>query len=233
MKIDIWSDVVCPFCYVGKRHFEQALARFPHRDQVEVVWHSFELDPHAEKAPEGNVVDLVSRKYGLSRDQAEASQRQIAAMAAQAGLDFQWEQCRPGNTFDAHRLIQLASERGLADAAEERLFRAYFTEGELVSDTETLVRLADEIGLDPVEVGQVLASDGFAEAVRADESRASAYGIRGVPFFVLDERLGVSGAQPVEAFTQALEQAWGSREPLTMVSGPSAGPVCEDDSCAV
>ena len=232
MKIDIWSDVVCPFCYVGKRHLEQALEQFAHRDAVEVVWHSFELDPDAETTPDGNVVDLVSRKYGMSREQAEASQRQIAQMAAAAGLDFQWQRCRPGNTFDAHRLLHLAASHGLGDAAQERLLRGYFTEGEAVGDPETLVRLATEIGLADREVRDVLESGRFADDVRADEAQAAAYGIRGVPFFVLDERLGVSGAQPVEVFAQALTQAWESRSPLTLVAGGSGAPVCADDSCA-
>lgn len=232
MKIDIWSDVVCPFCYIGKRRLEAALAEFPHRDDVEVVWHSFELDPTAEAAPAGTLPDRLARKYGMSREQAVASQENLAANAATVGLDFQWAKAQPGNTFDAHRLIHLAGASGLADPAKERLLRAYFTEGRAIGDRDTLVELATEVGLDPAVVRQVLESDDYAREVRADEDQARAYGINGVPFFVLAGKYGVSGAQPTEVFTEALTQAWTETHPLQMVTG-ATGEGCGGDGCAV
>ena len=232
MKIDIWSDVVCPFCYIGKRRLEAALAEFPHRDDVEVAWHSFELDPTAEAAPAGSLPDRLAKKYGMSREQAVASQENLSANAATVGLDFQWGKAQPGNTFDAHRLIHLAGASGLADAAKERLLRAYFTEGRPIGDRATLVELATEVGLDPTVVRQVLESQDYAEAVRADEEQARAYGINGVPFFVLDGRYGISGAQPTEVFTEALTQAWTEAHPLQMATSATAEG-CEGDGCAV
>jgi len=232
MKIDIWSDVVCPFCYIGKRRLEAALAEFPHRDDVEVAWHSFELDPTAEAAPAGSLPDRLAKKYGMSREQAVASQENLSANAATVGLDFQWGKAKPGNTFDAHRLIHLAGASGLADAAKERLLRAYFTEGRPIGDRATLVELATEVGLDPAVVRQVLESQDYAEAVRADEEQARAYGINGVPFFVLDGRYGISGAQPTEVFTEALTQAWTEAHPLQMATSATAEG-CEGDGCAV
>ncbi len=232
MKIDIWSDVVCPFCYIGKRRLEAALAEFPHRDDVEVAWHSFELDPTAEAAPAGSLPDRLAKKYGMSREQAVASQENLSANAATVGLDFQWGKAQPGNTFDAHRLIHLAGASGLADAAKERLLRAYFTEGRPIGDRATLVELATEVGLDPTVVRQVLESQDYAEAVRADEEQARAYGINGVPFFVLDGRYGTSGAQPTEVFTEALTQAWTEAHPLQMATSATAEG-CEGDGCAV
>ncbi len=232
MKIDIWSDVVCPFCYVGKRRLESALAEFPHRDDVEVVWHSFELDPNAEAAPAGSLPDRLAAKYGMTREQAVASQESLAANAATVGLDFQWEKAHPGNTFDAHRLIHLAAETGRGDAAKERLLHAYFTEGRAIGDPETLATLAIEVGLDGAQVRHVLASDAYADAVRADEDQARAYGINGVPFFVLDGKFGISGAQPAEVFSQALTQAWTESHPLQMVT-TAHGDSCEGDACAL
>ncbi len=232
MKIDIWSDVVCPFCYIGKRRIEAALAEFPHRDEVEIVWHSFELDPSARSAPAGSLPDRLAAKYGMSREQAVASQESLAANAATVGLDFQWDKARPGNTFDAHRVIHLAATRGLADAAKERLLRAYFTESRDIADGDTLVGLATEVGIEETEVRSVLDSDAFAADVRGDEAQARAYGITGVPFFVLDGKFGISGAQPTELFTQALTQAWTEAHPLQMVT-TTPGDACEGDACAI
>jgi predicted DsbA family dithiol-disulfide isomerase len=235
MKIDIWSDVVCPFCYVGKRHLEQALEAFPHADDVEVVWHSFELDPGAATESEGYLVDKLAAKYGMSVEQATAGQEQLAARAAAVGLDFRWQQAKLANTFDAHRLIHLAASLGRQDVMKERLLRAYFTEGEQVGDRETLVRLAAEAGIDADTAREALASDAWGEDVRRDEAQARAYGINGVPFFVIDEKYGISGAQPTEVFEQALAQAWGEAHPLQMVTpaGTAGGPSCDGDGCTV
>ncbi|MGE9808373.1 DsbA family oxidoreductase [Janibacter sp. G1551] len=234
MKIDIWSDVVCPFCYVGKRHLEQALEQFPHADDVEIEWHSFELDPNAENKPDGSLVDALAAKYGMSTEQATASQEQLAARAGAVGLDFQWRQAKLSNTFDAHRLIHLAKSLGRQDAMKERLLRAYFSEGEPVGDTDTLVRLATEIGIDEAVAREALVSGAHAEDVRRDEAQARAYGISGVPFFVIDEKYGISGAQPTEVFEQALDQAWTEAHPLTMVTPAGASNAsCDGDGCSI
>ncbi|MGW5241122.1 DsbA family oxidoreductase [Monashia sp. NPDC004114] len=211
MKIDIWSDIVCPFCYLGKRRLEQALATFEHRDEVEVTWHSFELDRGAPAVSSQPLVDLVASKYGISPDQAAEQHRSIAAAAIELGLEFNWEQARYGNTFDAHRVVHLAADHGLADLAHDRLMRAYFTDGLAVGDRDSLVALALEIGLDESEVREMLDSDDYGNHVRSDEATAKMLGIESVPFFVLDRKYGLSGAQPVGVFQQALATAWATR----------------------
>ena len=233
MKIDIWSDIVCPFCYIGKRRLEAAVAQFEHSDEVEVTWHSFELDRGAVAVSDVPLVDLVASKYGTTREQAIAQHRSMAHAAAELGLEFSWETARYGNTFDAHRVVHLAAEQGLADAAHERLMRAYFTEGLAVGDRETLVRLAGEIGLDAVAVRDMLESDDYGNHVRSDEATAKMLGIGSVPFFVFDRKYGVSGAQPVEVFTQALETAWATRHevPEPVAVGGGCGGGCGAGGC--
>ncbi|HKV85576.1 MAG TPA: DsbA family protein [Ktedonobacterales bacterium] len=208
MHVEIWSDVVCPWCYIGKRRFETALAQFPHRDEVEVTYRSFQLDPDAPSHSEGTITEALASKYGVSRAQAEAMNSRVSGIAAQEGLDYHLETARRANTFTAHRLIHFAGARGRQHEMKERLLRAYFTESADIGDIETLVRLAVEIGLEAEEVREALAGDAYADAVRADERRARMLGITGVPFFVIDEKYGVSGAQPAELFMDALTQAW-------------------------
>ena len=205
VSVEIWSDVVCPWCYVGKRRFERALAAFEH--PVEVTWRSFELDPSAPSEREGTASEHLARKYGMSVEQAEASHSQMTELAAAEGLEYHLDRTRGGNSLDAHRLVHLAAGHGLQDAMQERLMRAYFTEGEAIGDRDTLARLATELGLDPAP----LAGDAYADAVRADEALAARIGINGVPYFVFDRRYGVSGAQPSELLLQALEPAWTAR----------------------
>jgi predicted DsbA family dithiol-disulfide isomerase len=205
MQVDIWSDVVCPWCYIGKRRFENALARFEHRDQVQVVFHSFELDPSAQASPAGSNPDRLAKKYGISREQAVQQNERLARMAAAEGLDFHFDKAQPGNTFDAHRVLHLAREQGKQPEMKERLFRAYFSEGQQLGDRETLIHLAREAGLD---ARAVLESDDYAEEVREDERLAADLGISGVPFFVLNGRYGVSGAQPADLLLSVLEQVW-------------------------
>ncbi|MDP2309743.1 MAG: DsbA family oxidoreductase [Pseudomonadota bacterium] len=229
MQIDVWSDVVCPWCYVGKRRLEQALARFAHRDDVQVVWHSFELDPNAPKEATMSLGELLGKKYGMSREKVDAMQASLTSVAALDGLAFAFEKARPENTFDAHRLLHFAAGLGLQGALKERLLRAYFTEGRRIGDHAELTALAAEVGLDPAAVAAVLAApDAYARDVRADQDSGRALGIRGVPFFVLDKKYGVSGAQPAEALLAAITQAWGERAPSV-----AAGEVCEDGVCAV
>jgi predicted DsbA family dithiol-disulfide isomerase len=208
VKVEIWSDVVCPWCYIGKRRFERAVERFAHRDEVQVTWRSFELDPQAPAERGVDPATHLAEKYGIARDEAVAMQARVTDLAAQEGLTYHLATARGGNTFDAHRLVQLATERGRGGDMEERLFRAYFTEGESIGDPDTLVRLADEAGLDAAEARAVLEGDAYADRVRADEQEAAAIGARGVPFFVIDRRYGVSGAQASELLLSALDQAW-------------------------
>lgn len=235
MRVDIWSDVVCPWCYIGKRRFEQALARFPHRDQIELTWRSFELDPSAPPSPEhpGRYVDHLARKYGIPAAQAQGMIDNVTSAAAEEGLDFRFDIARRGNTFDAHRLLHLALHNGVQDELKERLDHATFTEGLPVSDHQALTEVAVAVGLDEIEVKEVLTSDMYADAVRADQAQARAYGISAVPFFVIDGKYGISGAQPPEAIAAALERAWSERNPLTVLSQGAAAEAdgCADGSC--
>jgi len=208
VKVEIWSDVVCPWCYIGKRRFERGLAAFEHRDEVEVVWRSFELDPRAPRDSEEDQVERLARKYGMTREAALAAQARVTGLAAGEGLTYRLDVARPTNTFDAHRLLHLAAERGVQAAAEERLFAAYFTEGRRLGDPETLVSLAGDVGLDEAAARDVLGGDAYADAVAGDEREAAELGISAVPFFVIDRRYGISGAQPAELIHSALEQAW-------------------------
>jgi predicted DsbA family dithiol-disulfide isomerase len=207
VKVEIWSDVVCPWCYIGKRRFEHAVAELGGEADVEIVWRSFELDPDAPRVQGEPMLEHLAQKYGMTLEQAEAAQARVTQTAAGEGLDYHLADTQRGNSFDAHRLIHLARTRGLQDEVKERFLRAYFTEGERIGEPETLARLAVEAGLDPAEVDETLATGRFADEVREDERRARLLGINGVPFFVLDERLGVSGAQPTEVFVRALRQA--------------------------
>jgi predicted DsbA family dithiol-disulfide isomerase len=208
MTVEIWSDVVCPWCYVGKRRFEHALEKFGHRDQVELTWRSFQLDPNAPPERSKSSAEHLAEKYGMSVEQAETSNRQMTELAASEGLEYHLDRTRGGNSFDAHRLIHLAAAHGRQDAMKERLMRAYFTDGEPVGDRETLIRLAADIGLD---ARAALEGEVYGDSVHADEELAARIGIRGVPFFVLDRRYGVSGAQPSELLLHALEKAWEER----------------------
>src|SRR4051812_25910365 len=208
LTVEIWSDVVCPWCYIGKRRFEAALEAFEHRDEVTVMWRSFELDPAAPSLVEAGPTERLAAKYGMSLERAAGLHKEMTERAAEEGLEFRFDLTKSGNTFDAHRLIHLAATYGHQDGAEERLMRAYFTEGAAISDPETLIGLMAEVGVDADEARDVLSGDRFAADVREDEQLAGQLGIQGVPFFVLDRRLGVSGAQPPEALVQALERAW-------------------------
>jgi predicted DsbA family dithiol-disulfide isomerase len=230
LRIDVWSDIACPWCYVGKRRLESALKEFPHAADVEVVWHAFELDPSAPKERDRAVshVERLAKKYGMSVEQARTNSARLVETARGEGLAFDFEHIRSGNMFDAHRLVHLGRQRGRQDAVKERFLRAYLEQGELMSDHGTLLRLAVDAGLAEGEVADVLASDQFAEEVRADEQQAHELGINGVPCFVLDGRYAVSGAQPSQILLSALHQAWSEREPKPEFA---EGAVCGPDGC--
>ncbi|MFF4897625.1 DsbA family oxidoreductase [Streptomyces sp. NPDC001068] len=235
MRVEIWSDIACPWCYVGKARFEKALAAFPHRDEVEVVHRSFELDPGRAKDDVQPVLAMLSKKYGMSEAQAEAGEDNLGAQAAAEGLDYRTRGRDHGNTFDMHRLLHFAGEQGRQDELIQILYRANFAEERslFTEGAERLVELAVEAGLDAEAVRGVLADPArYADDVRADEREAAELGANGVPFFVLDRKYGVSGAQPAEVFTQALGQAWGARSPLKLIDEGGAE-ACGPDGCAV
>ncbi|HEY0664787.1 MAG TPA: DsbA family oxidoreductase [Gallionella sp.] len=206
MQIEIWSDVICPWCYIGKRRFEMALAGFEYRDEVDVIWRSFELDANSPRQYPVTLDEMLARKYGVSLQEAVAMGERVAGLAREAGLAYRRGDARPGNTFDAHRMLHFAASRQLGDRATERIMRAYFSEAFPVGDRAALARLAPEFGIPEQDALAMLESDAYADAVRDDESRAAGFGIYGVPYFVFDERSGISGAQPVEVFAEALNQ---------------------------
>jgi predicted DsbA family dithiol-disulfide isomerase len=208
MKIEIWSDIVCPWCYIGTRRFEAALAGFEHRDEVQVIVRSFELDPEAPLHLDQPLDVMLSKKYGMSLAEAQEANRHITELAAGVGLSYHLERARPTNSFIAHRLVHFAGTRGRAVAMQELLMKAYFSDGLAISDPEVLTRLAVETGLDAGEARAMLEDGSFADSVRADEERAAQFGISGVPFFAIEEQWGISGAQPPEAFSSALRDSW-------------------------
>ena len=228
MDVEIWSDVACPWCYIGKRRFEAALAQFEHADDVNVTLRSFELDPSAPPEREGDSATSLAQKYGISVERAKEMHQRVTDAAAGEGLPFRLDMQRRGSTFDAHRMIHLAEEHGLQDEMKERLMNGYFTEGELVSDPDTLVRLAAEVGVPEDEARATVTSDRFAEQVRNDERTAAQIGISAVPTFVVDRALGVSGAQPPEQLLELLRQGWANRTPISVVA---EGESCGIDGC--
>ncbi|MFG2645395.1 DsbA family oxidoreductase [Streptomyces sp. NPDC048370] len=232
MRVEIWSDIACPWCYIGKARFEKGLAAFAHRDEIEVVHRSFELDPNRAKGDTGPVLDMLAKKYGRTLDEARAMEAHVASNAHSEGLGYRTEGRDHGNTFDIHRLLHLAKERGRQNELLDLAYRANFAEERSVFDAETLVRLGVEAGLDETEVRAVLADEtAYAQAVREDEREAAELGANGVPFFVLDRRYGISGGQPAEVFTQALEQAWQGRTVLQPVGADAdtTAPACDVD----
>jgi predicted DsbA family dithiol-disulfide isomerase len=235
MQVEIWSDVACPWCYIGKRRFEGALAQFKHRDQVEVIWRSYQLDPSTPRASGQPVYEVLEKKMHLSREKAIAMNDHVSALAAQEGLDYHMDKAQYDNSFDAHRMVHLAAAHGKQDAMEERLFKAYFTDGIAIGEHEALLQLASEIGLDAAEARATLDSDAYADEVRADLERADAFGIQGVPFFAIDETYGISGAQPAELFKSTMEQIWTESHPLIQLESAASQDAgqCTDESCSI
>lgn len=218
MQIEIFSDIACPWCYIGKRRFEAALETFPHADEVTVTYRSFQLDPTTPRRAEQSMTQMLATKLGRAETEAAAMNAQISEMAAGVGLEYNLDGAHPENTHDAHRLLHFAAAHGKQGELKERLLRAYFTDGAHIGDHDTLADLAAEIGLDRDTTHTVLAGDDYADDVSADLSLARGFGATGVPFFVFDRSYGVSGAQPTEVFTQTLETAWAATHPATTES---------------
>ncbi len=230
MRIEIWSDMACPWCFIGKRRFEAALKQFEGRDDVEIIWRSFELDSDAPASYGVSTVELLAKKYNITPERATLMNEHLTETAALDGLTYRLDIARPGNTFDAHRLAHYASAEGRGEAMMERLMVAYLAEGESMSDPETLVRLAQEMGLEPAGTREMLASNAFSDDVLRDEQRAFELGVNGVPFFVIEERFGISGAQPTDVLLNALQSiaASGGEDGERHGAGQ-----CDADGCEV
>lgn len=235
MNVEIWSDITCPFCYIGKRYFEMGLEQFPHKNQVNVVYRSFQLDPNAPKKPSFDVYTLVANKYGYSREQVKGMHDNLVAQAKAVGLDFRFDHALPANSLDAHRVIKFAETYGKSKAVLEQYYKAYFTNSKLISDWDTLADLAAETGIPREEILSVLDSTQYEEEVLAEGQEASRFGATGVPFFVFNRKYAVSGAQPSEAFLGALQTAWDEEHPLVSLNPDSQssdqGQMCEDGFC--
>ena len=230
MQVEVWSDIVCPWCYIGKRRLESALEQFPHRDQVEVVWRSFQLDSSVPEGETHPTLPALAAKYGAGIEQMRANMAHVEQVAADEGLEYHLTDGVSGNTLLAHELLHLAAEHGKRNELKERLLHAYFEEGRSVFDVDSLVPLAVEVGLDEDEVRAALTDRRFLAAVRQDGATAQQLGATGVPFFVVDRKYGAAGAQPAELLLQLLERAWAEAHPLTTVPAAEG---CTDDSCAV
>jgi predicted DsbA family dithiol-disulfide isomerase len=240
LKVEIWSDIICPFCYIGKRRFESGLEQFANKETVEIVYRSFQLDPDAERDTDQDAYDSLASKKGMSREQSIAMHAQVAKQATEVGLSYHFDTAIPTNTFDAHRLMHFAAQYGKREVIAELLFKAYFTEAKHIGSPEALEAIAEEAGLDPNEAGAMLASEQFGDEVRTDIQVANELGIRGVPFYVINNKYAISGAQPSELFLQTLEKAWSEEQPLILINSNSdsqnngdGDPLCADGVCAV
>lgn len=232
LRIDVWSDVVCPWCAIGKANLERAIASFG--APVDLVWHSYELDPNAPAARSGDYVGMLARKYGTSEDRAREMIGNVERAGADSGVEFRFDRVQPGNTFDAHRMIHLGAARGIQTAVKDRFLRAYFVDGAAVGLPEVVAEIAIDAGLDADEVEAVLGSEAFAEEVRVDEAMAASLQVTGVPFFVVDRKYAIAGAQPVEVMLQVLQQAEderrGDADPARGIAPAADG---EGDSCDI
>jgi predicted DsbA family dithiol-disulfide isomerase len=236
VRIEIWSDVVCPWCYIGKRHLEEALASFEHADEVEVTYRSYELDPSAPQVPTETTEQALAKKFGTDVAGVRELMKRTDGPAEAAGLHFVHGQAAHARTVDAHRLLHLALDHGVQLELKEALLAAYFLRGESMGDHAVLRDVALSVGLPAERVDAVLGSDEYADAVAADIAQARAYGANGVPFFVVDATYGVSGAQPTEVFGQLLDQAWRESHPqvqLATVDGATDAEACGPDGCAI
>jgi predicted DsbA family dithiol-disulfide isomerase len=234
MKVEIWSDVMCPFCYIGKRKFEAALEQFPKKDKIEIVWKSFQLNPAIKTEPGRSLNEYLADAKGWTLEHAAQMNEHVSAIAAEVGLDYHLEKAVVANSFDAHRFVQYAKTKGKGDDAEEQLFKAYFTDGKNTADHETLLELGSQIGIDTNELRTVLESSKYSDEVRNDIYEAQQVGARGVPFFVLDRKYAVSGAQQPETFLSALEKSFGEWEkanPAPLISFADGASCSPDGDC--
>ncbi|TCM71066.1 putative DsbA family dithiol-disulfide isomerase [Acinetobacter calcoaceticus] len=232
MRVDIWSDVVCPFCYIGKKRLEHVAAEAG--ITLDIHWHSFELDPNAPAKHSNSNTERLAQKYGQSIAQTQQMERNVAQAAASEGIEFNWQHANSGNTFNAHRIIHLAQSKGLGNAAKEAFFYAYMTAGKSIGEVEVVREIALTIGLDPTEVNAFLNAEQYADQVREDEKIAhEQLNVTGVPFFVFDQRLALSGAQPREVFLQALQQAQAESDIDTDAIDAEAAAHCNADSCEI
>jgi len=231
MKVEIWSDYVCPFCYIGKKKLELALEQFAHKDKIEILYKSFELDPNADSDTEMDTYTMLSQKYGMSVQQAKQNSSNIAEQAAEVGLTFNFDGTVMTNTFDAHRLMQFAAKQGKNHQMANLLFQSYFTNNVNIGKRDSLIAIAGQLDLDEDETAAMLASDQFSAEVRAEEEEASRLGVRGVPFFVIDRKYAVSGAQSPEVFLNALKQAWDEKYPALVQVSDDQGGMCTDGVC--
>lgn len=235
MKVEIWSDVMCPFCYIGKRKFENALSQFPEKEHIEIIWKSFQLAPDMVTQPDKTIHQFLAEHKGMSLEQAKGMNDHVANLAKQVGLEYDFDNAIPANSFKAHQLSHIAQEHDLQDEAEEALFKAYFTDGKNIDDIETLVQLGQTIGIDAAETRKALENNKYADAVREDCNEARQIGVNGVPFFVFDRKLAVSGAQDSQAFLETLARGfseWREQNPKRkpdIINGQSCSieDVCE------
>ncbi len=230
MKIEIWSDVACPWCFIGKRRFEAALAAFPHRDAVQVKWRSYQLDPALPEHYDGTELEYLSTRKGMLPQQVSQMFDHVAQQAKDEGLDYHFDKVVVANSFPAHRLIHLAAAHGLQDAAKERLLSDHFEQGKDIGSREYLASLGRDLGIPSGELEELFTTDKYADDVRFDIEEARSLGISGVPFFVIDRKFGLSGAQPTATFTAALNQAWQDANPLVLVNSRE-GDACGPDGC--
>ena len=229
MKVEIWSDVMCPFCYIGKRRFENALQQLSFRDEIDIEWKSFQLDPAMQHEPGKTIHQYLAERKGFSVQKAKELNDQVTGMAAAEGLRYDFDKAVVANSFDAHRFSHLAAKQGKGDVAEESLFKAYFSEGKNIADRDTLIQLGIDIGLDGAAVKQALEGDAYAQEVQQDIAEAETLGIRGVPFFVIDRKYAVSGAQATEVFLQALDKSFTEWKKDNNQFTTIQGEVCSSD----
>jgi predicted DsbA family dithiol-disulfide isomerase len=232
MKVEIWSDIVCPFCYIGKRKFEKALDGFGAKDKVEIVWRSFQLDPDMEYVPGQSVHEYLGKRKGGTAAEGKQMNDSMAGIAKEVGLEYNFDKAIINNTLDAHRLLHLAKTKGLQNEMKERLFKAYYTEGKNIGDLETLIELGKEVGLKTEEITTVLQADTYKEEVLQDQYAAGKVGARGVPFFVFNDKYAVSGAQPSHVFTQVLDKVWEEEKPIVVKEIPATGFCTPDGICS-
>ena len=231
MKIEIWSDVVCPFCYIGKRRLELALSEFAHRDDVQVEWKSFQLTPDFVPVPGESIHASLAKKKGVPEAEGRRMNDHMALVAKEVGLAYDFDRAVPANTFLAHQLIHFGAHHGRQDATKERLMAAYYQEGRDLNELDTLVNLAAEIGLDAEAARQALLAGTYANEVRRDEYEAQQIGVRGVPFFVFEDKYAVSGAQPSAVFAEVLEKVWAENHPAARPTVLADGPACGPEGC--